>query len=66
VTGRSKKLYEWKPTSTSPQGRPKLRWENDVKNDLKEMQLNNWRIYVQDRNKWERIVEKARTFITSN
>jgi hypothetical protein len=45
-----------------PQGRPKLRWENDIKNDLKEMELNNWRICIQDRNKRKRIVEKAKTF----
>jgi hypothetical protein len=38
VTGRSEK-YEWKPTSTRPQGRPKRRWENDIKNDLKEMKI---------------------------
>jgi hypothetical protein len=57
-----KKAYEWKPISTRPQGRPKLRWENNIKNDLKEMKLNSWRICVQDRNKWKTIVEKAETF----
>jgi hypothetical protein len=57
-----KKVYEWKPISTRPQGRPKLRWENDIKNDLKEMKLSNWRIFIQGRNKWEMIVEKANTF----
>jgi hypothetical protein len=31
-----RKVYEWKPTSTRPQGRPKLRRGNDIKNDLKE------------------------------
>jgi hypothetical protein len=57
-----KKAYEWKPISTRPQGRPKLRWENNIKNDLKEMKLNNWRICIQDRNRWKRLVEKAKTF----
>jgi hypothetical protein len=57
-----KKVYEWKPTSTRPQGRPKLRWENDIKNDLKEIKLNDWRICIQDRNKWKRTVEKTKTF----
>jgi hypothetical protein len=59
-----KKIYEWKPTYTRPQDRPKFRWENDKKNDLKEMKLNNWRICIQDRNKWKSIVEKAKTFNT--
>jgi hypothetical protein len=57
-----KKVYEWKPISTGPQGRQKLRWENDIKNDLKEMNLNNWRICIQDRNRWKRTVEKAKAF----
>jgi hypothetical protein len=57
-----KKVYEWKPTSTRPQGRPKLRGENDIKNNLKEMKLNDGRICIRDSNKWRRIVEKATTF----
>jgi hypothetical protein len=35
-----KKVYEWKPICKRPQGRPKLRRENDIKNDLKEIRLN--------------------------
>jgi hypothetical protein len=57
-----KKVYEWKLVLTRPEGRPKLRWENDIRNDLKEMKLNNWRICIRDRNKWKRIGEKAKTF----
>jgi hypothetical protein len=56
-----KKIYEWKPISTRPQGRLKLRWENYIKNDLKEMKLNNWRICIKDRKRWKRIVERAKT-----
>jgi hypothetical protein len=57
----AKKVYEWKPISTRQQGRPKLRWENDIKNDLKEMKSNNWRICIRDKNKCKRIVQKAKT-----
>jgi hypothetical protein len=39
----------------------KVRWENDIKNDLKEIKLNDWRICIQDRNKWKRIIEKAKS-----
>lgn len=35
------------------QGRPNLRWESDIRNDLKEMEVNNWRICMQDINKWK-------------
>jgi hypothetical protein len=57
-----KKVYEWKPTSTRPQGRRKPSWANDIKNDLKEVKLNDRRICIQDRNKWKGIVERANTF----
>jgi hypothetical protein len=36
-----KKIYkkEWKPFTGRPVGRPKSRWEDDVRNDLKKMKL---------------------------
>ena len=40
--------------------RPKSRWEDDVRNDLKKMKLIKW-AQVQDRLKWKDIVEKAET-----
>jgi len=35
-----KKLYEWKKISTRLAGRPKIGWENDIKEDLRIMNLN--------------------------
>ena len=43
-------------------GRPKNRWENDVKNDLNIMKIYNWKYCTQDRHKWKEIVEEAKTF----
>jgi hypothetical protein len=40
-------------------GRPKSRWEDDVRNDLKKMKLIKWTEQVQNRLKWKDIVEKA-------
>ena len=56
-----KKIHKWKPFTGRPVGRPKSRWEDDVRNDLKKMKLIKWTGQVQDRLKWKDIVEKAKT-----
>ena len=38
-----KKIKRWKPMSKRPIGRPKLRWENDVLEDIKSMNVRNWK-----------------------
>jgi hypothetical protein len=44
-----------------PVARPKVRWEEDVKADIKKMNVPNWKITVQDRTKWKVVVEKTKT-----
>ena len=56
-----KRIHKWKPFTGRAAGRPKSRWEDDVRNDLKKMKLRNWAEQVQDRLKWKDIVEKAKT-----
>jgi len=34
-----KKVYEWKPMSIRPQGRPKNGWEDDIRNDVKKFKI---------------------------
>jgi hypothetical protein len=34
-----KKIYKWKPFTRRPVGRPKSRWEDDDREDLKKMEL---------------------------
>jgi hypothetical protein len=34
-----RKTYKWKPFTGRPVGRPKSRWEGDVRNDLKKKKL---------------------------
>jgi hypothetical protein len=43
-------------------GKIKIRWENDIKEDLRIMKINNWTECIQDRVKWKEIVEKAKSF----
>ena len=57
-----KKVYKWKPMSIRPQGRPKNRWADDIRNDMKELKIKNWISCIQDRNKWKSYAEKAKTF----
>jgi hypothetical protein len=57
-----KKVYKWKPTLTRPLGRPKNRWEDDIRNDMKKLQIKNWTSCIQDRNKWKLYAEKAKMF----
>jgi hypothetical protein len=35
-----KKVYEWSPALTRSLGRPKNRWEDDVKSDTTRMKIN--------------------------
>ena len=44
------------------QGRPKNRWEGDIRNDLRKLKIKNWISCVQDRNKWKSYAEKDKTF----
>jgi hypothetical protein len=57
-----KKIYKWKPITTRLQGRPKSRWDDNVKKDTYKMKINNWTVCVQDRGKWRDVIEKAKTF----
>jgi hypothetical protein len=46
--GMAAKLYQRKPISSRLTGKPKIRWENDIKEDLRTMKINNWTKCVQD------------------
>ena len=56
-----KKIYRWKPIAKRPIGRPKLRWEDDVSEDIKSLNVRNWKNETQDRERWKKVVEQART-----
>ena len=56
-----KKVYEWKPMSTRSKGRPKHRWEDNVKSDVANMRITNWKDCIRNRPKWKEFVEKAKT-----
>jgi len=48
-----KKLCQWKPICTSFAGRPNIVWENDIKENLRIIKINNWTECIQVRVKWK-------------
>ena len=60
-----KNVYEWTPVLTRSLGRPKNRWEDDVKSDITKMKITNWKDCIGNRPKWKEFVEKAKTCLES-
>ena len=52
-----------KPTGKRPLGRPRRRWEDNIRMDLEEIGINagNWDDSAQDRNYWRALVNAALT-----
>jgi hypothetical protein len=42
------RTYKWRPFASRPIGRPKNRWEDDVRKDFKTRKIKNWRKSVLD------------------
>jgi hypothetical protein len=55
------KIKRWKPMSKRPIGRPKIRLEDDVLEDVKSMNVCNWKNVSQNKDRWKEVVEQART-----
>jgi len=60
-TRTTRKITEWKPNKTRPVGRPRLRWMDQVEEDLRRMKIIGWRVKIEDRQVWNRIVEQTKT-----
>jgi len=50
------RIKRWKPTSRRPIGRPKTRWEDDVLEDIKNMNVSNLKKVAQNRDSWKIVV----------
>ena len=60
--GRSPfKILTGKPTGKRPLGRPRRRWDDNIRMDLEEIGINarNWVDSAQDRNYWRALVNAA-------
>ena len=47
--------------SKRPIGRPKIRREDDVLEDIKSINISNWKKVARNRDSWKKVVEQART-----
>ena len=57
----TRKLLDWKPMGTRPVGKSRQRWQEDVMEDLKKLQVKNWKKATKDRRIWRDLAEKAKT-----
>ena len=55
------KIERWKPMAKRPIGRPKARWEDDVLEDIKSINIRNWKKVAQNRDSWKKVLGQVRT-----
>ena len=47
--------------SKRPIERPKTRWEDDVLEDMKSINIRNWKKVAQNGESWKKVAKQART-----
>ena len=55
-----KKIFEGKLEGRRRRGRPRLRWINDVEDDLRKLGVKRWRTKVLNREEWTSIIREAK------
>jgi hypothetical protein len=56
----NRKLLDWKTMGTRPVGKPRQRWQEDIMEDLKKMQVKNWKEAAKDGRNWRDLAETAK------
>jgi len=52
---------EYQPSGKRPRGRPRKRWFDGVRQDLRTLDVEDWKDIVQDRERWKALTEAAKT-----
>jgi hypothetical protein len=55
-----KKIFNTKPDGARSVGRPKLRWQDGVDQDMRRLGVKNWKKVALDRYEWAQLLKKAR------
>jgi hypothetical protein len=60
LTRAVKKIFEGQIEGRRGRGRPKLRWINDVVEDLRKLGVRRWRAKALYREEWASIIKEAK------
>jgi hypothetical protein len=55
-----KKLLNTKLDGVRRVGRPKMRWEGGVNQDMRILEVKNWKKVALDRDEWAKLLKKAK------
>ena len=53
-------IFNTKPYGARSDGRPKLRWEDGVNQDMRILGVKNWKKVTLNRDEWAKLLKKAR------
>ena len=53
-------MFNPKPDGVRKVGRPKLRWKDGADQDMRILEVRNWKKVALDRNEWARLLKKVR------
>lgn len=57
----AKTITKWRPVALRGIGKPRIRWEVEVRRNLGKMKIRYWDKMGMKREAWKRIFERART-----